>query len=151
MAVSALFIAAAWIIVAGAVGTVATLTHGFKKPVTITYKEASVFKLHEGDCIDTRDGQQVTVVPCNTAHDAEVFGTFPLTGAQWPGTTAIAQRASSGCGELLSGYLNPQLAISLAQTYVYPNQGDWKAGTKTVICEVRAASGQLSQSVRAGK
>jgi hypothetical protein len=148
MAVSALFIATAWIIVVGAVATVATLTHGFKKPVTITYKEASVFKLQEGDCINTPNGQQVTIVPCTTPHDDEVFGTLTLTGAKWPGTAAVEQQASAGCASMLAGYLNPQLAISLAQTYVYPNQTDWTAGTRTVICEVHAASGQLSQSVR---
>jgi hypothetical protein len=148
MAVSALFIATAWIIVVGAVATVATLTHGFKKPVTITYKEASVFKLQEGDCINTPNGQQVTIVPCTTPHDDEVFGTLTLTGAKWPGTAAVEQQASAGCASMLAGYLNPQLAISLAQTYVYPNQTDWTAGTRAVICEVHAASGQLSQSVR---
>ena len=150
IAVSALFIAAAWIIVVGAVGAVGALTHGFKKPVKITYKEASVFKLQEGDCINTSNGQQVIIIPCTTPHDAEVFGTFALTGAAWPGTTAVEQQASSGCASRLSGYLNPQLAISLAQTYVYPDKTDWGAGTKTVVCEVHAASGQLSQSVRGG-
>jgi Septum formation len=150
IAVSALFIAAAWIIVVGAVGTVGVLTHGFKKPVTITYKEASVFRLQEGDCINTSNGQQVMIIPCTTPHDAEVFGTFALTGAAWPGATAVEQQASSGCASRLSGYLNPELAISLAQTYVYPDKADWGAGTKTVVCEVHAASGQLSQSVRGG-
>jgi hypothetical protein len=62
----------------------------------------------------------------------------------------VQQEASAGCGTRLTSYLNPQLAISLAQTYVYPDQSDWNAGTKMVICEVRAASGQLSQSVRGG-
>jgi len=149
MAVSALFLAAAWVIIAGAVGTVGVLTHGFKKPVKITYNEASVFKLRTGECIDTPNGQQVTIVSCTIPHDAEVFGAFSLTGSKWPGTAAVQQASSSGCASLLASYLNPQLAISLAQTYVYPNQLDWGAGTRTVICEVHAASGQLTQSVRA--
>jgi len=150
MAVSALFIAAAWIIVAGGVGTVAHLTHGFKKPVKVTYKEASVFKLKEGDCLNTPNGQQVSLVSCSISHDYEVFGTFTLPAGAWPGTQAIQQAASAGCSTRLTAYINPQLAISLAQTYVYPTQVDWTAGTRTVICEVRAASGQLTQSVRGG-
>ena len=52
------------------------------------------------------------------------------------------------CGARLAGYLNPQLAISLSQDDVYPGQVAWQAGTRTVVCEVRAASGQLDQSVR---
>jgi hypothetical protein len=44
--------------------------------------------------------------------------------------------------------VNPQLAISLASTYVYPDSVAWQAGTRTVICEVRASSGNLTGSVR---
>jgi len=148
MAVSALFIAAAWVILAGALGAVAHFTHDFTKPEKIVYHEASVFKLQEGQCIDTPNGQQVTAVSCASAHDAEVVGTFTLHGTAWPGSAAVESDASSGCATAAAAYVNPDLAISLAQTYVYPSQPDWASGTRTVICEVRAASGQLTQSVR---
>jgi hypothetical protein len=60
----------------------------------------------------------------------------------------VRNEASSGCASRLTGYLNPQLAISLAQSYVFPNRVAWTGGTRTVICEVQAVSGQLTQSVR---
>jgi hypothetical protein len=60
----------------------------------------------------------------------------------------VSAAASSGCSTRLTGYLNPQLAISLASTYIYPDSVAWQAGTRTVICEVRATSGQLTGSVR---
>jgi hypothetical protein len=148
MAMAALFASATWVIMGSAVGTVAVLTHGFKKPVTIKYHESAVFKLREGDCVNMTSGQLVTVLPCTTPHDAEVFATFTLPASAWPGTVALKGDASSGCASRLTGYLNPQLAISLAQSYVYPNKVAWTAGTRTVICEVRAASGQLTGSVR---
>ena len=148
MAMAALFVSAAWVIAAVAVGTVGVLTHGFKKPVTIKYHESAVFKLQEGDCVNMLNGQVVTVLPCTTPHEAEVFATFTLPASAWPGTAAVRQRASSGCESRLTGYINPQLAISLAQSYVFPNKVAWTAGTRTVICEVRAASGQLTTSVR---
>ena len=148
MAMAALLISAAWVIAAVAVGTVGVLTHGFKKPVTIKYHESAVFKLQEGDCVNMLNGQVVTVLPCSTPHEAEVFATFTLPASAWPGTAAVRQRASSGCESRLTGYINPQLAISLAQSYVFPNKVAWTAGTRTVICEVRAASGQLTTSVR---
>lgn len=150
MAVTALFLAAAWVIVGGAVGTVAVLTHGFQKPVQTIYHQAAVFQLRPGECIDIPNGGQPFVVSCTAPHDAEVFGTFTLPGSAWPGTAAVRAKASARCNARLTAYLNPQLAISLAQTYVYPGQADWDAGTRTVVCEVRAASGQLTQSVRAG-
>lgn len=148
MAMTALFLAAAWVIVAGAVGTVAVLTHGFKNPLKTVYHEAAVFRLRTGQCIDLPNGSSPTVVSCTVPHDAEVFGTFTLAGSAWPGTAAVQQEASAGCGTRLTRYLNPQLTVSLAQAYVYPGRVDWNAGTRTVICEVRATSGQLTQSVR---
>jgi Septum formation len=148
MAMAGLFLSAAWVIIAAAVGTVGLLTHGFHKPVVIKYREAAVFALHEGDCVNSPNGQFVSILPCSAPHEAEVFATFALPQARWPGTAAISSEASSGCGSRLDGYLNPQLAVSLSQSFVYPNQVAWTAGTRTVICEVRASSGQLTGSVR---
>jgi len=148
LALAALFGIAAVAIVGGAIGTVGALTHGFKKPVTVKYRESAVFRLQTGDCVNTPNGQVVTVLPCSTPHQAEVFATFSLPASAWPGTAAVRTDASSGCASRLTGYLNPQLAISLSQSYVFPNQVAWTAGTRTVICEVRATSGQLTGSVR---
>ena len=148
MAMAALVISAALVIAAVAVGTVGVITHGFKKPVKVKYHESAVFKLQQGDCVNMANGQLVTVLPCTTPHQAEVFATFTLPATAWPGTAAVRRQASSGCETRLTGYINPQLAISLAQSYVFPNKVAWTAGTRTVICEVRAASGQLTGSVR---
>ena len=128
MAMAGLFLSAAWVIIAVAIGTVGVVTHGFHKPVTIKYREAAVFALHEGDCVNSPNAQLVSILPCSTPHEAEVFATFALPASPWPGTTAIATAASSGCGSRLNGYLNPQLAVSLTQSYVYPDQVAWTAG-----------------------
>jgi putative regulator of septum formation len=141
------FVVAAAVIVGGAVAIVGSLTHGFKKPVIIHYKKSAVFSLKTGQCIDP-NGQTATIVSCSTPHDAEVFATFALTGSKWPGTAAVGTAASSGCSDRLSGYLNPQLAISLKSTYIYPDSVAWQARTRTVICEVRATNGQLTGSVQ---
>jgi hypothetical protein len=145
--IACVFVVAALAIVGGAIAIVGSLTHGFKKPVVIHYTKSAVFSLKTGQCIDP-NGQAATILSCAAPHDAEVFATFSLSGAKWPGTTAVIAAASSGCSTRLTGYLNPQLAISLASTYIYPDSVAWQAGTRTVICEVRATSGQLTGSVR---
>ena len=142
------FVLLAAAIVAGAIAIVGSLTHGFKKPVKITYTTSPVFSLKTGDCFDPRGQQAYTLLSCDSPHQAEVFATFALTGKKWPGDTAAQAEASAGCSSRLIGYVNPQLAISLTSTYVYPDSVAWQAGTRTVICEVRAASGQLTGSVR---
>jgi Septum formation len=144
-----LFVVAALVIVGGAIATVGALTHGFHKPVKVKYQESGVFKLQTGDCVNTPNAKVVSVLPCSTPHQAEVFATFSLPASAWPGTATVRTEASSGCASRLAGYLNPQLAISLAQSYVFPDQVAWTAGTRTVICEVQATSGQLTGSVRA--
>ena len=145
--IACVFVLAALAIVGGAFAIVGSLTHGFKKPVIIHYKKSAIFSLKTGECINP-NGQAATIVSCNTPHDAEVFATFSLAGSKWPGTAAVSAAASGGCSTRLTGYLNPQLAISLASTYIYPDQVAWQAGTRTVICEVRANKGQLTGSVR---
>lgn len=141
------FVLLAAAIVGGAIAIVGSVTHGFKKPVKVTYKKSALFSLKTGECFDPQ-GQSYSLIPCDSPHDAEVFATFTLGGPAWPGAAAVAKDASSGCASRLTGYLNPQLAISLSSTYVYPDSVAWKAGTRTVICEVRATSGQLTGSVR---
>ena len=141
------FVLLAVAIVGGAVAIVGSITHGFKKPVKVTYTKSPVFSLKTGNCLDPH-GQSYTLISCDAPHGAEVFATFTLAGTAWPGSAKVAAAASSGCASRLTGYLNPQLAVSLASTYVYPDATAWQAGTRTVICEVRATSGELTGSVR---
>lgn len=144
------FIAAGVLILGAAVGIVGALTHGFRKPAPIvTYQTSPVFSLRTGECVNT-SGQRFSVVSCAVAHDAEVFASFQLPDSAWPGTTEVRAAANAGCESRLGSYLNPQLALSLASTYVFPDQTAWQAGTRTVICEVRPTSGQLTGSVRSG-
>jgi hypothetical protein len=137
-------------LVGAAVAVLAVLTHGFRPKTVVTYRVAAVFSLRAGECINSSpNGLSVTLLSCAVPHDAEVFATFGLTGTAWPGSTAIQTDASSGCMSRVASYVNPQLAnAGLNQDYVFPDQQAWQAGVRTVICEVSAASGQLTGSVR---
>jgi Septum formation len=110
-----------------------------------------VFRLRAGDCINSAPNgiSSPTVVPCGQPHDAEVYARFALTGRRWPGDAAIGTQARQGCTARLGGYLNPQLATTvLAESYVFPDQGAWNAGVRTIICEIRSTAGKLTGSVR---
>ena len=136
--------------VAAAAAVLVVATHGFRHKTVVTYRPAAVFSLRAGDCLNSSpNGLSVTILSCATPHQAEVFATFSLTGSSWPGEAAAQQQASSGCANRIAGYLNPQLLnAGLTQQYVYPNQDAWRAGVRTVVCEVSSASGPLSGSVR---
>jgi Septum formation len=138
------------IAVAVAAGVLYVTTHGFKPKTIVTYRPAAVFSLRAGECINSsQNGLSVTRLSCATPHEAEVFATFSLAGSDWPGTAAVQQQASSGCANRIAGYLNPALLnAGLMQQYVYPNQDAWKAGVRTVVCEVSSSTGPLTGSVR---
>lgn len=137
-------------LVGAALAVLAVLTHGFKPKTVVTYRVAAVFSLRAGECINSSpNGLSVTLSSCAVPHDAEVFATFRLTGTSWPGSTAIQAEASSGCMSRAASYVNPQLAnAGFNQQYVFPDQQAWQAGVRTVICEISAASGKLTGSVR---
>jgi hypothetical protein len=146
----AAFIVVIIVLAGAAVGGLAVVTHGFHRKTVVTYRPAAVFRLRPGECVNVGpNGQSVMVLSCATPHDAEVFATFPLPASSWPGGAAVQQDASSGCASRLGGYLNPQLAnAGLDQEFFYPDEEAWQAGTRTVVCEVRAPTGQLTGSVR---
>jgi Septum formation len=137
-------------LVGAAVAVLDVVTHGFRPKTLITYREAAVFSLRAGDCINSsQNGLSVTILSCATPHDAEVFATFRLTGSSWPGGAVIQQDASNGCLSRVAAYVSPQFASAgFAQEYVFPDQQAWQAGARTVVCEIRASSGQLTGSVR---
>jgi Septum formation len=150
--VGGLIVLAAVVVAGAAVGVAALITHGFRGRATVQYRQAAVFTVQVGDCLNlTPNGNVVHVLSCAQPHEAEVFGTFHLGGTAWPGAAGVQQDAASGCASRLSGYVNPQLSGSnLTQSYVYPGAQAWQAGERTVICEVRATSGTLTGSVRSG-
>jgi len=150
MAVAGLLLAIAWAVAGGTAGLAAVVTHGFRQKVQVGYGQDAIFTLRQGECLNgPPNGQYFTAMPCATPHDAEVFATFALPATRWPGAAALRDDAGAGCASRLSGYMNPQFAnAGLSQVFVYPDQQAWAAGVRTVICEVRASSGQLTGSVR---
>ena len=134
-----------------AVGMLAVLTHGFRPKTVVTYRPAAVFGLRPGQCVDSgSNALSFTVLSCARPHDAEVFATFSLPASAWPGASTVQADAGDGCASRFDSYIDPQLAgASLTQEYVYPDQAAWRAGERTVVCEVSAVNGQLTGSVRA--
>ena len=138
------------IALAVAAGVLVVTTHDFRPKTIVTYRPAAVYSLRTGECLNSSpNGLSATILSCATPHQAEVFATFSLTGSSWPGGAAVQQQASNGCADRIAGYLNPQLLrAGLTQEYVYPNQEAWRAGVRTVVCEVSSATGPLTGSVR---
>ena len=150
-AIGGLVLACAWAAAGAAVAAVLLGLMPGQAATSPRPLRGTVFSLRAGQCANTaRNGVDAAhAVSCAQPHQVEIYATFRLAGATWPGTAALGQRASLGCLARVSGYLNPGLlGTSLTGSYVYPDQGAWAAGERTVVCEVRGTSGPLTGSVR---
>jgi hypothetical protein len=138
-------------VLAVVVAVFALLTPGFRVKIRtkVAYEPAAVFGLQAGECFNGQNGLGVTVLPCSSPHEAEVFATFWLPQARWPGDDAVQAAAQAGCRTRVAGYMNPQLAASaFSREAIYPDQVTWAAGVRTVVCDIRSDIGPITGSVR---
>jgi Septum formation len=130
------------LVAAGGVYVIAT--HAFTpQPPRTTYQVPAVFNLRQGDCFNSNhnDGP-VILLPCSSAHDAEVFATFTLPATAWPGVDAVQSQADAGCAARVSDYLGAKVTpSSLNRNATYPDPVTWRAGVRTIICTVSSADG----------
>lgn len=134
-------------VLAAAVGVAAYVTHGFKLRTKVAYQVPAVFELRQGDCFNGQNDIGVTPRACSSLHQAEVFATFLAIGpSTWPGDMALQAQAESGCSSRLAGYMKPDLALD--QEYIYPDAVAWRAGVRTIVCDVRSQDGPIAGSVR---
>jgi hypothetical protein len=115
----------------------------------------SVFALRPGTCFQNPPGAQtalglsyVTVVPCTTAHNAQVFAGFGVPGSGWPGTGALARQADRGCRSRIAGSLaRSKITASMSLRYFYPLAQSWAAGHRTITCFIVGPPGSLRSSL----
>lgn len=103
----------------------------------------SVYDLEVGDCgdwpPDTDLYLSVTVHPCDTPHDFEVYlvRDFPDgPDADYPGDTAVFGFSEQVCLGAFEGYVGIAWEDSpdLTYTYLYPNEETWGEGDREVLC-----------------
>ncbi len=115
-----------------------------------------VFDLEVGDCVRTPEEAQVEVtgvtrVPCDDAHQMEVFALVPDAGAggeAYPGPDALKAFADGACAERFADYVGVDYRDSeLFLTYLLPSTRGWGEGDTTVTCLVTTTGATLTSSV----
>lgn len=103
----------------------------------------SVFELTVGTCINNPSEedqiQSVQSVPCDMAHDNEVFALvqFPAGEADpFPGQQAITDFATAECqGQAFTDYVGIEWANSrFFTTQLTPTDGSWAQGDREIVC-----------------
>lgn len=104
------------------------------------------FKLKLGDCFDdpalaqldpdeTRMTETVTLLPCRSLHDLEVYAVFPIRGKDYPGTAAI-DRVARSCFPAFKDFVGKTYDDSVLEIfYLFPTRASWRLlGDDKVTC-----------------
>jgi hypothetical protein len=107
--------------------------------------ETSVFDLAPGQCFDAPadDGLfAVAVVPCEVAHDLEMYALFQLDEPSWPGADRVHELADAGCRERFTAITDAAPETSdYGYTMYTPSKGSWSEGDRQVQCVLQLNSG----------
>jgi hypothetical protein len=100
-----------------------------------------------GDCYDDPRSEEVDrfdVVPCDEAHENEVFHLFQAEGGDYPGQEALLDIAAVRCrGEAFTDYVGVQLEESDLRVFqVLPTARSWRRGDREVVCVLYAGGGR---------
>jgi len=115
----------------------------------------SVFDLRTGQCFQNPPADQavlgitnVTVVPCTTLHNAQVFVEFPATGSAYPGSTSLKRQANQGCHSRIAANLETsKITSTMSLHFLYPLSASWAAGHRTITCLVVDSKADLKSSL----
>jgi Domain of unknown function (DUF4190)/Septum formation len=156
LAVAGLALSGAWIVlivVAVATGYLGSATHS---PTTgqITHSESlSVFSLAVGDCFNNPVGAtsvvSVTAIPCNQAHNAQIYAKFNLAGSDqsYPGTAVVTRLASSTCSARTGSLDKSKVTNSMTLRFLFPDADAWLNGERTVACMITNPTANLTSSL----
>ncbi len=112
------------------------------------------FRIQNGDCVNIPDGdlvQSVEGVPCSSAHDAEVYYVFDLTGGAYPGADWVSESAVNGCLTAFHPFVGVAYEYSELDIYwLEPTEESWtEIDDREIACMVVAVDGsKLTGSMR---
>jgi hypothetical protein len=118
--------------------------------------------LRVGDCFDDRSigdtlteagTDQVNVVPCDEAHDAQVFHAFELSMDDYP-TVDVLDREAEACLRAFTEFVGVRYDRSELETaYYYPSIEGWSVSNdRSIVCVAHdRRGGKLEESVEGSR
>ncbi len=106
--------------------------------------EVGINRLRLGDCFDqgsdvvsSTSVEAVQAVPCDEAHDQEVFYLGALPEDDYPGDQVTADLVAEQCIAVFETYVGSSYAESeLDIAYIYPSQDSWGDGDRGYVCSL---------------
>jgi hypothetical protein len=112
------------------------------------------FVIPEGDCINLPEEnlvESLEAVPCSQSHDAEVYHLFDMTGASFPGDSAVGDAAAAGCFDAFHPFVGKAYEYSELHFNAFmPNEDSWnEVDDREIACLiVTLDSSKLTGSMR---
>ena len=103
--------------------------------------DVSASTVRTGDCISgTAQGavSKLAAVPCDQPHGGEAYHEFYLPTGPYPGDEPVATAAEQGCVGAFDDFIGEAYETSALEiSQVTPNERNWRAGDRRVLCFVR--------------
>jgi hypothetical protein len=153
LAVGGMVLAVAWVALAALVYVNVLSQPPLRdgKGVVTRKGDLAVTQLQVGDCIEkwalSTEVSKVTVVPCTTAHDAQVFHAFKVTGTEFPGDGPIRDQASTQCSDKLKTTIKEADRKKIQLAVFKPIAASWKRGEHGVACVAVESGGAVTRSI----
>ena len=107
--------------------------------------KVNAFQVGVGTCVDRlpKDGDvaRVSIVPCDTRHEAEVVATYPVAGDTWPGRDVVVSEVLAHCGSVIqpgeagSGMFQASdWGSGLRWVAWVPTEESWNIGQHDGVC-----------------
>jgi hypothetical protein len=125
---------------------------------SLTGCQTDAAALKVGDCVSYQSGTdadgnntlETVVVDCAQPHDGEIFNSFAMPGATFPGYFAIGDAQQDECQSAFTDYVGVDWEHSTYTIdYAGPTEQTWATGDHQIVCTLRdAADGKLTGSAR---
>jgi len=105
-------------------------------------------QLELGDCLREFDSplDTQTVVTCNSAHNAQMIGSFEVSGTDYPGANELLTQSEDMCKSVS---IDPSAGLDSTWTYHFsrPSESTWGQGDRTVSCFLSVSEGNVRTSL----
>jgi uncharacterized protein DUF4190/putative regulator of septum formation len=156
LAIAGLALSGAWIVLIVVTVVTGYLGSATRSPTTgqITHRESlNVFSLAVGDCfnnpVSATSVVSVTAIPCNQAHNAQIYAKFNLAGSDqsYPGTAVVTRLASSACNARSGSLDKSKVTNAMTLRILFPEPASWLNGERTVACMITNPTANLTSSL----
>lgn len=156
LAIAAIALSIAWVLIVAAMVAirVADREDPARRDSTGVVTKAgnlTLDNIRAGDCLKlpAKLGSlsSVTAVPCNTLHNAQVFAVLSSSDASYPGGTALAQEGLIACRAPAQAFVSQSSPTTLQIADLVPTGAAWDRGSRTEVCALVNAQGNVTGDI----